>query len=185
MNDQDELQLTSESVNSISNEVLADYFSRLYQYLQVSGGTTLLRRALKAALPSACSQQAPLSCMCMVDCHLSAMQVVENRLFSEGLHVLGQPPSQQHMAQYLQAYFDKGLSHDAVSAVVEQRGEGLEAVRYDCIACCSSHLLESIKHGIFGSLLRGSPLMLCLTLLLTCSAMLEQAASGGPCGSVT
>ena len=80
------------------------------------------------------------------NCHLSILlQVVENRLFSEGLHVLGQPPSQQHMAQYLQAYFDEGLSDNAVSAVIEQRGEGLEAVRCPCIGCCACHLLEGTQ----------------------------------------
>jgi cobalamin biosynthesis Mg chelatase CobN len=73
----------------------------------------------------------------MLNCHLSmSLQVVENRLFSEGLHVLGQPPTQQHMAQYLKAYFDEGLSDDAVSAVVEFRGEGLEAVR--CLPTASA-----------------------------------------------
>jgi cobalamin biosynthesis Mg chelatase CobN len=88
------------------------------------------------------------------NCHLSILlQVVENRLFSEGLHVLGQPPSQQHMAQYLQAYFDEGLSDEAISAVVERRGDGLEAVRCPCIGCCASHLLESIKHIIHFSLM--------------------------------
>jgi cobalamin biosynthesis Mg chelatase CobN len=71
------------------------------------------------------------------------LQVVENRLFSEGLHVLGQPPSQQHMAQYLQAYFDEGLSKEAVSAVIERRGDGLEAVRCPCIGCCPSHLHQA------------------------------------------
>jgi cobalamin biosynthesis Mg chelatase CobN len=130
MNNRDELQLTSESVNSISNDALADYFSRLYQYLQVSSGTELLRCALRAALP--CMFPANTT-MCMDDCHLSVMQIVENRLFSEGLHVLGQPPSQQHMAQYLQAYFNEGISDEAVSAVVEQRSDGLAAVRCPCI----------------------------------------------------
>lgn len=147
MNDQDELQLTSESINSISNEVLADYFTRLYQYLQVSGCVTLPCCALPAAAAHSACSQPPLSCMCMPDCYLAILlQVVENRLFSEGLHVLGQPPSQQHMAQYLQAYFDEGLSEQAVSAVVERRGEGLEAVRCPCIGSCASHPLESTQH---------------------------------------
>lgn len=30
------------------------------------------------------------------------LQVLENRLFSEGLHVLGAPPSNAQMAQYLE-----------------------------------------------------------------------------------
>lgn len=56
-------------------------------------------------------------------------QVVENRLFSEGLHVLGRPPTEVHLAQYLSAFFDKGLGPHAVDAVVQARSGGLEAVR--------------------------------------------------------
>lgn len=58
-----------------------------------------------------------------------SLQVVENRLFSEGLHVLGQPPGNAQMGQYLEAYFDGALSEDAVAAVVQSRAQGLEAVR--------------------------------------------------------
>jgi hypothetical protein len=35
------------------------------------------------------------------------LQVLENRLFSEGLHVLGAPPSEGQMAQYLEV---RGIS---------------------------------------------------------------------------
>ena len=45
------------------------------------------------------------------------LQVVEGRLFSEGLHVLGQPPSEGHMRQYLAAYFDGDLPEEAVDAL--------------------------------------------------------------------
>lgn len=38
------------------------------------------------------------------------LQVVENRLFSEGLHVLGAPPSPDQMRQYLAAYFGNELT---------------------------------------------------------------------------
>ena len=37
--------------------------------------------------------------------HLGSVQVLENRIFSEGLHVLGQPPAPDQAAQYLSAYF--------------------------------------------------------------------------------
>ena len=36
--------------------------------------------------------------------------VLENRLFSEGLHALGKPPTERSMAQYLNAYFDGDVS---------------------------------------------------------------------------
>mmetsp|Transcript_27930 Transcript_27930/g.78984 ORF Transcript_27930/g.78984 Transcript_27930/m.78984 type:complete len:1563 (-) Transcript_27930:449-5137(-) len=54
---------------------------------------------------------------------------VENRLFSEGLHVLGQPPSESQMAQYLGAYFDGALPEEAVEAVAKVGSGGLEAVK--------------------------------------------------------
>ncbi len=69
------------------------------------------------------------------------VRVVENRLFSEGLHVLGQPPGAQQMAQYLEAYFDGALSEDALAAVLESRQQGVEAVRsvhVNCLPLCSA-----------------------------------------------
>lgn len=56
-------------------------------------------------------------------------QVVEGRLFSEGLHVLGQPPGPEQMRQYLSAYFGEGLPEAAVDAVVDAGDRGIEAVR--------------------------------------------------------
>jgi magnesium chelatase subunit H len=35
------------------------------------------------------------------------LQVLENRLFSEGLHVLGAAPSNSQMAQYLEVRFNR------------------------------------------------------------------------------
>ena len=49
--------------------------------------------------------------------------MVENRLFSEGLHCLGAPPSEQQMAQYLEAYFGEELPAPAVEAVAATRGD--------------------------------------------------------------
>jgi len=38
------------------------------------------------------------------------LQVVECRLFSSGLHVLGEPPNSEEMTSYLEAYFGDRLS---------------------------------------------------------------------------
>jgi magnesium chelatase subunit H len=62
--------------------------------------------------------------------------VLENRLFSEGLHVFGSAPSDEAAAQYLEAYFGDDLPEEAVSAVasmkendsVEKTRSGLERV---------------------------------------------------------
>ncbi|GBG70565.1 hypothetical protein CBR_g6691 [Chara braunii] len=58
------------------------------------------------------------------------LQIVENRLFSEGLHSLGTPPSSEQMEQYLSAYYGEDLSEEAVRAVAlaEEKG-GIAEVR--------------------------------------------------------
>lgn len=56
-------------------------------------------------------------------------KVVEGRLFSEGLHVLGQPPGPDQMRQYLAAYFGDDLPEAAVEAVVAAGDKGMDAVR--------------------------------------------------------
>ena len=45
------------------------------------------------------------------------LQVLENRLFSSGLHVFGEPPNAEQLASYLQAYFGEELSADVVDAI--------------------------------------------------------------------
>ena len=57
------------------------------------------------------------------------LQVVEGRLFSEGLHVLGQPPNEGHMRQYLEAYFDNSLPSEAVDALVAAEDATVDTVR--------------------------------------------------------
>jgi magnesium chelatase subunit H len=46
------------------------------------------------------------------------LQVLENRLFSSGLHVLGTPPAPEALISYLQAYFGETLPSEAIAAVV-------------------------------------------------------------------
>jgi cobalamin biosynthesis Mg chelatase CobN len=55
------------------------------------------------------------------------LQTLENRLFSEGLHVLGAPPSNSQMAQYLGAYYGDSLPQEAVDVLAE--GRGVDAAR--------------------------------------------------------
>ena len=62
-------------------------------------------------------------------CCCCCLQVLEQRLFSEGLHVLGKPPSPDQMQQYLGAYFGEDLPAEAVEAVAHSNGGGLDDVR--------------------------------------------------------
>lgn len=70
---------------------------------------------------------------------LCVVQVLENRLFSEGLHVLGAPPSRSQMSQYLNAYFDGSLPAEALDAV---------AGAFICCFVCGPliHLIQSPWH---------------------------------------
>ena len=46
------------------------------------------------------------------------LQVLEQRLFSSGLHVLGDVPNEEQLKSYLEAYFDGELSEDAIDGVI-------------------------------------------------------------------
>lgn len=68
------------------------------------------------------------------------LQTLENRLFSEGLHVLGAAPSDSQMAQYLGAYYGDALPTEAVEVLAA--GQGVEAARaaleqaWQQVRCC-------------------------------------------------
>lgn len=51
------------------------------------------------------------------------LQVVESRLFSSGLHVLGEPPNSEEMTSYLEAYFGDRLSQEQVRELVFEENE--------------------------------------------------------------
>lgn len=56
--------------------------------------------------------------------------VLENRLFSEGLHSLGRAPTEESMAQYLNAYFDGDISEEIVREIVTAKsGESLDEIK--------------------------------------------------------
>ncbi|PSB12800.1 magnesium chelatase subunit H [Pleurocapsa sp. CCALA 161] len=48
------------------------------------------------------------------------LQVLEQRLFSSGLHVLGQKPTEEQLRSYLEAYFDGGLSEDEIEGIISR-----------------------------------------------------------------
>jgi len=88
------------------------------------------------------------------------LQVLENRLFSSGLHHLGQPPDQAARLSYLQAYFGEQLSPAVLQAIAagedqelpaEQRAEALRQRYYWSVtaeaaqAQLRSQLLEAFE----------------------------------------
>ena len=52
------------------------------------------------------------------------LQQLENRLFSSGLHVLGQPPGPKALASYLKAYFGEALPAELVEALISSTDNG-------------------------------------------------------------
>lgn len=51
------------------------------------------------------------------------LQVLETRLFSSGLHVLGQPPTAEELHSYLAAYFGDELSPDLLQAISQVKAD--------------------------------------------------------------
>ena len=49
------------------------------------------------------------------------LQVLENRLFSSGLHVFGQAPAPEELSSYLNAYFGDRLSPDLIKQIIENK----------------------------------------------------------------
>ena len=59
------------------------------------------------------------------------LQVLEQRLFSSGLHVLGEKPSEEGLKSYLEAYFDGELSEDAIDDIVSRKDAKTQRVLQD------------------------------------------------------
>jgi magnesium chelatase subunit H len=51
------------------------------------------------------------------------LQVLEQRLFSSGLHVLGEVPDEEKLRSYLEAYFGYDLSEELIDEIVSRKGE--------------------------------------------------------------
>jgi len=49
------------------------------------------------------------------------LQVLEQRLFSSGLHVLGNAPNDEQLRSYLEAYFDGELSEGEIEGIISRR----------------------------------------------------------------
>ena len=70
------------------------------------------------------------------------LQVLEQRLFSSGLHVLGSKPNQEQLRSYLEAYFDGELSENEIDGIVSRRGAKTQRVLQD-----DSVLFHKLEEG--------------------------------------
>ncbi len=49
------------------------------------------------------------------------LQILEQRLFSSGLHVLGEAPNEESLKSYLDAYFEEDLSEELIDGIVSRK----------------------------------------------------------------
>jgi magnesium chelatase subunit H len=56
------------------------------------------------------------------------LQVLENRLFSSGLHVLGEPPNEEAMQSYLDAYFSEGYQEVEANKIRELLSQNTDEI---------------------------------------------------------
>ncbi|HEY9605932.1 MAG TPA: magnesium chelatase subunit H [Allocoleopsis sp.] len=99
------------------------------------------------------------------------LQVVEQRLFSSGLHTLGESPEVEELTSYLQAYFGEDLSEEVVGAIAEgsiepqrrreRREEGLErleeGLRIRELLMQTSDELTNLLRGLNGEYIPPAP----------------------------
>jgi magnesium chelatase subunit H len=100
------------------------------------------------------------------------LQVLENRLFSTGLHTLGEPPDSEQLASYLQAYFGEELPEvveeaisgelSTVSTITESKIQNLkskieEALQIRDLLMQTGDELTNLLRGLNGEYIPPAP----------------------------
>ena len=83
---------------------------------------------------------------------------LENRLYSEGLHVLGTPPNPEQMQKYLSAYFDGALDESIIHQIAQHHGVDKEeedalvneAIQIRDLLYQNTNEIDSILKGLNG-----------------------------------
>ncbi len=70
------------------------------------------------------------------------LQVLEQRLFSSGLHVLGEEPDAEQLKSYLEAYFDGELSESEIEGIISRKDAETQRVLEN-----DSVLFSRLKEG--------------------------------------
>ncbi|MBE9116179.1 magnesium chelatase subunit H [Lusitaniella coriacea LEGE 07157] len=94
------------------------------------------------------------------------LQVVEQRLFSSGLHILGEVPTQEGLKSYLDAYFDEALSEEEIERIVtcrvtesqmELNGKGEEARKIHDLLLQNTDEITNLLRGLNGEYVPPAP----------------------------
>ncbi|MEO1671667.1 MAG: magnesium chelatase subunit H, partial [Cyanobacteria bacterium J06631_2] len=94
------------------------------------------------------------------------LQVLEQRLFSSGLHVLGEKPDTEQLRSYLAAYFDGELSEneleEVISRKIQSRGERLspnleEATKITNLLSRNTDEMTNLLRGLNGEYIPPAP----------------------------
>ncbi|MBD1925467.1 magnesium chelatase subunit H [Trichocoleus sp. FACHB-90] len=91
------------------------------------------------------------------------LQVLENRLFSSGLHTLGEAPNSEEMVSYLEAYFGEEFSEGMLRGIVEgespRRGERREeeVIQIRDLLMQTGEELRNLIRGLNGEYIPPAP----------------------------
>jgi len=83
------------------------------------------------------------------------LQVVEQRLFSSGLHVLGEAPNAEELKSYLEAYFEEEFPEDAVEDLMN--GQETKAGNICDLLMQSTDELTNLLRGLNGEYIPPAP----------------------------
>ena len=141
-----DFNLTVENVHQLTSAMFRDYVADLYQYLMVR------LMAIARFFSRFCAQ------------------ALENRLYSEGLHVLGKRPDSEAIARYLEAYFGSDLPEDVIARVSSngttaeqmatddaQRQRILDAIEIKTLLQQNTEEMESIVRALNGEYVQPAP----------------------------
>ncbi|MBD1845005.1 magnesium chelatase subunit H [Cyanobacteria bacterium FACHB-63] len=87
------------------------------------------------------------------------LQILENRLFSSGLHTLGEVPSPENVASYLSAYFDDRISEHSINQIAqgEDLAEWQEAIDIRNLLLQTPDELTNLLRGLNGEYIPPAP----------------------------
>ena len=85
------------------------------------------------------------------------LQVLEQRLFSSGLHVLGEAPNQEQLKSYLDAYFDANFDSSAIAELTNANSAHQEAQQITQLLAQNTDELTNLLRGLNGEYIPPAP----------------------------